>query len=99
MALNIEKKHLSIVTKILSKYEYSFFVFGSRATTQCKKLSDLDLFYIEEIPQKTITMIEEEFEDSDLPYKVDLVNYNTCDRDFKERINKSYIQLQESRKL
>jgi predicted nucleotidyltransferase len=99
MALNIEKKHRGIVTKILSKYEYSFFVFGSRAKAQCKKLSDLDLFYIEEIPQKIITMIEEEFEDSDLPYKVDLVNYNTCDRDFKERINKSYIRLQGSKKL
>ena len=99
MTLNIEKRHLDIVTKILSKHDYSFFVFGSRAATNAKKLSDLDLFYVEDIPPKTIMIIEEEFEESDLPYKVDLVNYNTCDKEFKDRITKNYTCLQGSSKI
>jgi predicted nucleotidyltransferase len=43
--LNIEPRHLEIVKAILSKYNYEFYIFGSRITDKAKKFSDLDLFY------------------------------------------------------
>lgn len=94
MILNIEKRHLDIVNKILSKQKYNFFVFGSRITANAKRLSDLDLLYFEDIPEKVIGILEEEFEESDLPYKVDLVDYNSCDEEFKNRIAQNYIPFQ-----
>ncbi|MCF8463031.1 MAG: nucleotidyltransferase domain-containing protein [Rickettsiaceae bacterium] len=99
MILNIEEKHLVIVNNILKKYDYSFFVFGSRITAKVKKLSDLDLLYFDNIPTGEIIKLEEEFEESDLPYKVDLVNYNQCDEDFKKTIGKNYLCLQNSSRM
>lgn len=96
MILNIEERHLSIVNNILNKYNFSFFVFGSRITSKAKKLSDLDILYFDYIPNKIIMILEEEFENSDLPYKVDLVNYSKCDDDFKKAIGNNYVCLKRS---
>lgn len=91
--INLEQKHLAIVTGILKKYDYAFFVFGSRITEKTKKFSDLDLLYFDDIPSSIILKIEEAFEESDLPFKVDLVNYHKCDKDFQNIIGSSYIRL------
>lgn len=91
--INIESKHLNIVLNILNKYNYTFYVFGSRATNKVKQFSDLDLCYKEAIPDAVIAKLEEDFEESDLPYKVDLVNYNSCDTEFKKIIDESCIPL------
>lgn len=40
----------------------------------------------------------EELEESDLPYIVDLVDYNKCDDYFKQIIDKNYICVQASSK-
>ena len=45
MKINTEPRHLAIIQKILNQYDYSFYVFGSRATEKVKPLSDLDLCY------------------------------------------------------
>lgn len=74
------------------------FLFGSRITSKVKNFSDIDLLYFEEIPNDIIIKLEEEFEESDLPYKVDLVNYNKCDDNFKRIIGDKYICLQSSSK-
>lgn len=46
---------------------------GSRAKGTAGKLSDLDLCYQEEIPWNVLSHIREDFENSNLPFKVDLV--------------------------
>lgn len=87
--MHIELRHLKIIQNILNKYPYIFYIFGSRATgLNLKPLSDLDLCYKQEIPQQILLRIEESFEESDLPYKVDLVNWNECNNEFKEIIKK-----------
>ncbi|MFK7968494.1 MAG: nucleotidyltransferase domain-containing protein [Rickettsiaceae bacterium] len=91
--INIKPKHLEIVLSILGKYNYSFYVFGSRITDKIKEFSDLDLFYTEDIPEKIIMNIENEFEESDLPYKVDIVNYNKCDKIFQEIMKLGCVKL------
>jgi predicted nucleotidyltransferase len=83
MKINISDKHLAIIKNILRKYNYSFYLFGSRITDKAKQFSDVDLFYTDDIPIKHLLQLEEEFENSDLPYKVDLVDYNKCDHEFQ----------------
>ena len=93
--INMKDHHLEIIKNILQKYDYSFYVFGSRITDKAKEFSDLDLLYFDEISDSTLVILEEEFENSNLPYKVDLIDYNQCDDDFKNIIGENYICIQE----
>lgn len=86
--LSMEHKHLKIVKDILSRYPYHFYAFGSRTTGNAKQYSDLDLCFKEQIPSHVIVEIEEHFEDSDLPFTVDLVDWKNCSQDFRKRIDK-----------
>ncbi len=91
--INIEEKHLKIVISILSHYPYIFYVFGSRITPHVKKFSDLDLFYKDKIPDSALQKMQEDFEESDLPFTVDLVDYNKCDETFKKILDYQHVAL------
>ena len=92
--LYIEPRHLAIIQSILFKYPYKFYAFGSRARGNPKPLSDLDLCFLDLIPSSTLSLIEAEFEESDLPYKVDLVDWNKCSEEFRARIKKDLVPIE-----
>jgi predicted nucleotidyltransferase len=71
--LQIETRHQKIVHSILSKYPYQFYAYGSRVKNRAKKYSDLDLCFYGKIPWNVLSHIQEDFEESDLPFKVELV--------------------------
>lgn len=91
--IHMEERHLQILEQILSQYQYYFFAFGSRVKGTEKRFSDLDLCYKENIPSVTISKLEEDFEESNLPFKVDIVNWNYCSNDFRSLIEKDMIPL------
>ncbi len=65
---------------ILKKYPdvQIVFVFGSRAKGNYKQGSDIDLAVMnEEVKDMVIRKIKSDFEDSSLPYNVDLMNYHS----------------------
>jgi predicted nucleotidyltransferase len=72
--LQLEPRHYQIVQQILSRYPYQFYAYGSRAKGTARQLSDLDICYQEDVPDAIAYQIEEEFEESDLPFLVELVN-------------------------
>jgi predicted nucleotidyltransferase len=72
--LQLEPRHYQIIQKILSKYPYQFYAYGSRVKGNARKLSDLDICYREDISDAIAFQIEEEFKESDLPFLVELVN-------------------------
>ncbi len=92
--MHLEARHLKIVTNILAKYPYAFYVFGSRANGNPKQFSDLDLCFFDDISDNEYMHIEEDFENSDLPYKVDLVDWNKCDEVFKKIIKDGMVCIQ-----
>ena len=92
--LNIEERHLKIVKGILSKYPYSFYAFGSRAKGNAKKFSDLDLCFFDDISLHTLSKITEDFEESDLPFKVDIVNWDQCKETFRDLIRDDLVSVQ-----
>jgi uncharacterized protein len=71
--IQLENKHQKIIITILTKYPYKFYAYGSRVKKQAKQYSDLDLCFYEEIPWNVLSHIQEDLEESDLPFKVDLV--------------------------
>ena len=89
-----EERHKKIIKDILSKYPYSFYAFGSRVKGSNKKLSDLDLCFFENIPWNIRSHIDEDFEESDLPFTVDVVDWNMCDDSFKQIIEKDLVCIQ-----
>ena len=90
----MESRHLEIVKSILQKYPYTFYAFGSRAKGTEKRLSDLDICFVDEIPGNILSHIREDFEESNLPFTVDLVNLNTCDEKFRLHIEPDLVLLQ-----
>lgn len=91
--VNIEEKYFRLLRDILKKYPYKFYVYGSRAKGKNRKYSDLDLCYKDEIPTKVILDLEEELEESDLPFRVDLVFWDKMPPGFQKLIEKDLVYL------
>ena len=89
----IEERHKKIIIEVLNKYPYKFYVFGSRAKGVAKKFSDLDICFFDDIPWNIRAHIEEDFEESNLPYTVDMVDWNMCDDSFKQIIKREMIPI------
>lgn len=61
------------------------FIFGS--ALRSNTFADVDVGLLgESISDSDIYRTKEEFEESTLPYKVDLVNFSTADKDFKKEV-------------
>ena len=91
--LQIETRHLEIINSILSKYPYTFYAYGSRVKGTGRKYSDLDLCYREEIPWNVLSHIQEDLEESDLPFKVDLIFWELMGSEFQELIKDDLVSL------
>lgn len=91
--IQVEKRHLKIIQNILKKYSYGFYVYGSRAKKTARKFSDLDLCYKKNIPPHVVVEIEGTFEDSDLPFKVEVVSWKRLTREFQQRIEKDFVPI------
>jgi len=72
--------------------------FGSRVASTARKTSDLDLALITERPIPPLLMadLKEAFTESDLPFRVDLVDWSRIGDRFRRIIDDRYIVLQEA---
>jgi predicted nucleotidyltransferase len=99
--LELRPSELGIVREILQRHvpEREVWAFGSRVKGKAKTYSDLDLAVLGEQPLTLSIRAElaEEFSESDLPYKVDVVDWATTSERFREIISKEYIVVQERR--
>ena len=86
--IQLEPKHLAIVKDILKKYEVTAYVFGSRAKNTAKNLSDLDLCLKNNYDKSTVRKLQDAFEESDLPFKVDVVIWSDISESFQRHIEK-----------
>ena len=70
--------------------------FGSRIIDKASRFSDLDLVIMgdERILYDTIADIREAFEESDIPYKVDILEWATINDNFRKIIDQRYVVLQ-----
>lgn len=98
MKIYLEERHWKIVRDILSKYPYTFYAFGSRAKGRQRKFSDLDLCSTDHIPLNVYGQIEEDFEESDLPFKVDIVLWSNMTPKFQTIIQEDLVLIQEVQK-
>ena len=80
--------------EILASYKdrFDFFAFGSRVHGTHKKYSDLDLAVIDK-HNTGLTQLKNELSDSNLAITVDVADYNTLSKEFKELIDKEKIKI------
>lgn len=99
--LELRPGELEIVRDILRRHvpERAVWAFGSRVQGKAKPYSDLDLAVLGEQPLALSIRAElvEEFSESDLPFKVDVVDWATTSERFRQIIRKKYVVLQEQK--
>jgi len=72
--------------------------FGSRVTGNARGYSDLDLVIVsqEKINRKSLYRLEEAFEESDLPFRVDVLDWRRISESFRKVIEQAYEVIQSS---
>ena len=96
-SFGLTDRDMKTLQDIFKKYPdvKKVFVFGSRAKGTYKQGSDIDLVIMNEGVQDTfIRTIKSDFEESSLPYIVDLVNYPTLKHpELKNHIDRVGVPL------
>lgn len=96
--VDIRPDHWEIVCDILRKHvpQYEVWAFGSRAKWTAKPYSDLDLAVITDkpIPIQISANLSEAFSESDLPWKVDVVDWATTSESFRMIIERDKVVVQ-----
>lgn len=84
-----------IVRKYLPDESYRAFIFGSRVVGNNRKFSDIDLGIHgpKSLSPKEYITIKNEFEDSDIPYRVDLVDFTNVSAKFKQVSLRNIINI------
>nr|VFK40139.1 MAG: Nucleotidyltransferase domain-containing protein [Candidatus Kentron sp. SD]VFK45474.1 MAG: Nucleotidyltransferase domain-containing protein [Candidatus Kentron sp. SD] len=101
--LDIDPRHHGIVRDILHRHvpDYAVWAFGSRAVGSARPYSDLDLAIITErpLPFAVVGELSEAFAESDLPWRVDIVDWAVTSAAFREIIarDKVIVRLPGSR--
>jgi len=97
MPVEIEQKYLlrlkELVINFLKDREVKIILFGSRARGQGYPFSDVDIGIVPsgELNDKELAILRERIEDSNIPYKVEVVNFSEVSKDFKKKALKGAV--------
>jgi predicted nucleotidyltransferase len=95
---DLSPDHLELVNSILVKYVPNVEVraFGSRVEGTARDYSDLDLVIVGQtkIDRQTLYRLEEAFAESDLPFRVDVLDRHRISDSFRQVIEEKYVVLQ-----
>ena len=99
--LQLSQRELKEVQQILQLHvpAYSVWAFGSRVTGKARKYSDLDLVIITEAPLPLADKAEltAAFDEADLAFKVDIVDWAAISPEFRTIIEKAKVAIQEGK--
>ena len=88
-----------ILSAILDDYPYEVIVFGSRMKGTQKKFSDLDLCLksIQPIDLSSIGLLKVALSESNLPFSVDVIDYQDISESFKKIIDTEGVNIKDTR--
>ena len=88
--INLDRRSKAIIEALLAEYiaQGSLYVFGSRVSGESDKFSDLDLLIRSEkaLPFPELLHLKDELEFSELPMRVDLLDWHKISPEFRENI-------------
>ena len=98
--LGLSVSDLEIVTRILTTHVPGrpVYAFGSRAVGKARRRSDLDLAVGGDAPLtlRQRALLKEDFDESDLPIFVDILDLHAITPDFYHRIQRDFVPVQEA---
>lgn len=101
MQIKLKPKELEIVLDILARYvpDREVRAFGSRVAGTEKKFSDLDLVIMGEtlLPSSILADMEDDFRESALPFKVDVIDWAATNDSFRKIIERKYVVVQQGK--
>ena len=97
--IDIKPSHFALVKQILKQYipQCEVRVFGSRYKLNAKPHSDLDLVLIGDakLDKIIVSRLKEAFAESDLPFRVDVLDWNAISNEFRQIIEQGYEIIQQ----
>lgn len=98
--INVSEEQLKIILDIIKKFvpNCEVWAFGSRYKWTAKVHSDLDLAIVGEDKLDWIMLedIKEAFQESNLPFRVDILDWNAISPEFKKVIEQGYEVIHEN---
>lgn len=96
--IRLSRRHIETVRCILREHvpDYTVWAFGSRVTGErLKPFSDLDLVVLTERPldARCCARLRESFAESNLPIKVDVVDWSSIDPGLRRKIEVHHERL------
>lgn len=96
--IDLRPDHAAIVQEVLARHlpaGVSVRAFGSRAKWTAKTFSDLDIAVKgkEKLPYKVMVELADAFEESDLPFRVDVVDWHAVTPSFQAVIDRDGVAL------
>lgn len=89
--ISVSSKEFEIIKNILNSYikKGKVYAFGSRYKNNNRKFSDFDIAIDtgEKLSFEFLNILKDAFEESDLPYRVDIIDYNNISDKFKKIID------------
>ena len=99
VSIDLNPSYLATVERILGEHvpECEVRAFGSRATWTAKDYSDLDLAVVGKGPldRRTLGSLKESFEESNLPMRVDVLDWHSISKGFQREIGRDYVVVQD----
>lgn len=92
-SIALTQSQLELVRNILAAYHREFHAFGSRVNGTERPLSDLDILSKLPLTKVQVSTINEAFEESNLPFKVDLILWGQIDANFQQRIAADLVPI------
>ena len=96
--IRLQNDQLETVREILREHvpNAEVHAYGSRTLGKANDWSDLDLIIItpEKLPFSTLTELKLAFEESDLPFRVDIIDQHRTSDDFIKLIQEEWEQIQ-----
>ena len=96
--LDLQPADLAIVTAIFRSQLSTgteVYAFGSRTKNSARRFSDLDILIkpAQTLSYLHLSSIEEDFSESDLPFRTDIVDWHRIDDDFKTLITPQLVRI------
>ncbi|RKX46926.1 MAG: nucleotidyltransferase domain-containing protein [Verrucomicrobia bacterium] len=96
--IDLPPAHIETIKRLLAEHvpQCEIWAFGSRINQTAKDWSDLDLVVVgvAKLEQHALYDLREAFEESDLPIRIDVLDWHTISPEFQAVINAGYEVIQ-----
>lgn len=93
MIKGLSEKNYEIIKKIIKKYDAEFYAYGSWVKCDFTDLSDLDILVKSKNYDEISFILNKEFDESLLPFVVNLTDYYSIDKKFYDLIKKDLVKI------